>query len=179
MFISVVTIVHIFISCVLVGIILLQQGKGADVGAAFGGGGSASLFGAGGADNFLLRATTVCAGIFMVTSITLALQSKLHVEEGGRLFRDAPATVVVPETTTPSAADGSAKDGAAPLVDTAPEGSTEGRVSSQAPLTPEKSVTSEQAVSSQGTGANPSDASAPAQPVGQAPAETSPAVKSE
>ena len=113
MFISVVTIVHIFVCCVLVGIILLQQGKGADVGAAFGGGGSTSLFGAGGADNFLLRLTTICAVIFMATSITLALQSKIQVEESGRLFRDAPATVVVPQTPP-------APTSAAPATGTAP-----------------------------------------------------------
>ena len=96
--VSIITIVHVFISCVLVALILLQQGKGADVGATFGGG-SSSLFGATGADNFLLKLTTVCAILFMGTSIALALQAKLGLTSSGRLFQNVPAVV---ETTSPS-----------------------------------------------------------------------------
>lgn len=62
--------IHVLLCFILIGLVLLQQGKGADLGAALGGG-SNTLFGAGGATAFVVKATTVSAVLFMVTSILL------------------------------------------------------------------------------------------------------------
>jgi len=66
-----VWIVHILVAAGLVGLVLLQHGKGADMGAAFGSGSSGSLFGASGSANFMSRATAVLATLFFVTSLGL------------------------------------------------------------------------------------------------------------
>jgi preprotein translocase subunit SecG len=68
-------VIHVIVCIALIMIVLLQTGKGADMGAAFGGGGSQTLFGATGASTFLGKATTVAAVIFMLTSLTLAYRS--------------------------------------------------------------------------------------------------------
>lgn len=70
----VITILHVIMCLVLIGIVLLQTGKGASMGAAFGGG-SNTLFGAAGPANFLNKLTTVAAVMFMITSFTLAIVS--------------------------------------------------------------------------------------------------------
>ena len=66
-----VNIIHVFVCLVLMFVVLLQQGKGGGMGSAFGGA-SAQVFGGSGAGNILTRATAICAGIFMLTSVTLA-----------------------------------------------------------------------------------------------------------
>ena len=68
--ITIVTIIHIFVSIGLILVVLLQTGKGADMGAVFGGS-SSTIFGSSGAGNFLTRLTTGMAIIFMITSLTL------------------------------------------------------------------------------------------------------------
>jgi preprotein translocase subunit SecG len=68
----VVLVVHVLVAVAVVALVLLQHGKGADVGAAFGGGASGSLFGATGSANFLSRATALLAAIFFLTSLGLA-----------------------------------------------------------------------------------------------------------
>ncbi len=68
-------ILHVVVCVALIMIVLLQTGKGADMGAAFGGGGSQTLFGSTGASTFLSKATTVAAIIFMLTSLVLAYLS--------------------------------------------------------------------------------------------------------
>lgn len=65
-----VTVIHIIACLFLIGVVLLQQGKGADMGAVFGGS-SSTIFGSGGAGNFLTRLTTIMAVVFMLTSLTL------------------------------------------------------------------------------------------------------------
>lgn len=72
--IIVTTIVHVVMCVILIAIVLLQTGKGADIGAAFGGA-SHTLFGGAGPANFLNRVTTIAAVMFMLTSLTLALLS--------------------------------------------------------------------------------------------------------
>ncbi len=67
---TIVTILHIIACLFLISVVLLQQGKGADMGAVFGGS-SSTIFGSGGAGNFLTRLTTAMAIIFMLTSLTL------------------------------------------------------------------------------------------------------------
>ena len=71
-FFSVVLTVHILVALSIIGLVLMQHGKGADMGAAFGSGASGSLFGASGSANFLSRATGILAAVFFTTSLALA-----------------------------------------------------------------------------------------------------------
>ena len=84
-------IIHIAVSIALIMIVLLQTGKGADMGAAFGGGSSQTLFGSTGASTFLSKATTAAAIIFMVTSLGLAYLSSHRTGES--VVTDIPAPV--------------------------------------------------------------------------------------
>ena len=77
---TLIVIVHVVVCLMLIGIVLLQTGKGADMGAAFGGS-SQALFGGAGPAPFLTRVTTIAAVVFMVTSLTLAYFSA-NVMEG-------------------------------------------------------------------------------------------------
>jgi preprotein translocase subunit SecG len=69
----IITIIHIFVAFALIMIVLLQTGKGADMGLAFGGGSSQTLFGTTGASTFLSKATTVIAIVFMLTTFSLTI----------------------------------------------------------------------------------------------------------
>ena len=84
---NMVLIVHVIVAVTIVVLVLLQHGKGADMGAAFGSGSAGSLFGASGAANFLSRSTGVCAGVFFVTCLALtyfhAPKSATGVMSGG------------------------------------------------------------------------------------------------
>lgn len=71
--------VHIVVAVAMVGLILLQQGKGASTGATFGGGGANTVFGAAGSGNFLSRSTAILATIFFITSLSLAVLAKKRV----------------------------------------------------------------------------------------------------
>jgi preprotein translocase subunit SecG len=70
-----ITIIHLIACVFLILVVLLQTGKGAEMGAVFGGGGSSTLFGASGAGNFLTKLTTGTAIVFFLTSLTLAYSS--------------------------------------------------------------------------------------------------------
>ena len=71
-----ILVVHIIVAISMIGLILVQHGKGADAGASFGAGGSATVFGASGSANFLTRLTAVLTAIFFITSMTLAVFAK-------------------------------------------------------------------------------------------------------
>jgi preprotein translocase subunit SecG len=77
----------------MIGLILVQHGKGADMGAAFGSGGSGSLFGASGSANFLSRTTSVLAGVFFVCTLALAYLSNLRPEAGSGSVLERAAVV--------------------------------------------------------------------------------------
>jgi preprotein translocase subunit SecG len=77
---TLVSVAHIFIAIALVGLVLLQQGKGADAGAAFGSGASQTVFGSQGNSSFLSRMTTWLAIVFFVTSFALAIFAKQKAE---------------------------------------------------------------------------------------------------
>ena len=86
-------VIDILVSVALIGLILIQHGKGADVGAAFGSGASQTVFGSGGSASFLTRATAVLALIFFVTSLSLAYLTGQRPKAQSVLDSAAPATL--------------------------------------------------------------------------------------
>ncbi len=73
---TLILIVHVLVALALIGLIMLQQGKGAETGASFGSGASQTVFGSQGSGNFLTRTTAILATVFFVTSIGLAMIAK-------------------------------------------------------------------------------------------------------
>ena len=105
------TIIHVLVCLLLIGVVLLQSGKAADLAGAFGGMGSQTTFGPRGAATLLTKATTIAAGLFMVTSLSLGV---LQSRAGGSrsiLERNAPVSApkaptkapAVPQVTIPTA----------------------------------------------------------------------------
>jgi preprotein translocase subunit SecG len=93
-------VLHVIVAVALILIVLLQAGKGAGIGAAFGGA-SQTVFGPRGPGNFLSKLTTAAAGIFMVTSLVLAIFSSQYI--GGSVIMSAPVPrPAAAPTTTPS-----------------------------------------------------------------------------
>ncbi len=86
-----VLIGHTLIALLIIVLVLLQRGKGADAGAAFGAGASGTVFGARGSGSFFSRATAVCATAFFVTSLTLAYLSSQSSSAPSSIIDDAPA----------------------------------------------------------------------------------------
>ena len=80
---TLVLVLHVLAALALVGLVLLQHGKGADVGAAFGSGASGSVFGSSGSANFLSRTTAILAVVFFVTSLGLTYFSGRKTEHKG------------------------------------------------------------------------------------------------
>jgi len=98
MFILVVTI-HIIVSLVIIGLVLLQAGKGADIGSAFGGSGSQAVFGSMGTPTVLGKATGVVAVVFMITSFALSMmahQRTVTIMPASAPAAPAPATPAAP-----------------------------------------------------------------------------------
>ena len=97
--------IHVLVAVGIVVLVLLQHGKGADMGAAFGSGSAGSLFGSAGAANFLSRTTAILAAIFFVTSLGLTYFSSPSKSGGVTQHLDAPAskTDAVPAAPAPSA----------------------------------------------------------------------------
>jgi preprotein translocase subunit SecG len=89
-----VLILHVIIASVMTLFILMQQGKGAEAGASFGGGGSQTVFGSAGSASFLTKLTAALAFIFFATSMTLAVFAKQKVTQGSVL--PAPLTQEAP-----------------------------------------------------------------------------------
>ena len=97
---SVLLVIDIIAAIAIIVLVLLQQGKGSDMGAAFGGGGSQSVFGSRGSANFFSRATSVLATLFFVCSLALAYvytQSTIDTS-----VTDLPAGSTAPATTGPA-----------------------------------------------------------------------------
>jgi preprotein translocase subunit SecG len=108
---NILVIVQILSALAMIGLVLVQHGKGADMGAAFGSGGSGSLFGASGGANFLSRSTSVLAAVFFVCTLALAYTGSHRPADtaGGSVLERAPATVdsqipgnSAPATTVPA-----------------------------------------------------------------------------
>lgn len=108
---NLVVVVQVISALVIIGLVLLQHGKGADMGAAFGSGASGSLFGASGSSNFLSKSTAVAAAVFFASTLGLASMSNNRaVATGGGVMERASQTTGVPAgaganvpaTTTPA-----------------------------------------------------------------------------
>ncbi|MGI9249181.1 MAG: preprotein translocase subunit SecG [Woeseiaceae bacterium] len=95
-----VLITHTLIALLIIVLVLLQRGKGADAGAAFGAGASGTVFGARGSSSFFSRATAVCATAFFVSSLTLAYLSSQGSVAPTSLLEDAPAVEAEAEADT-------------------------------------------------------------------------------
>lgn len=90
---NVILVLHVLTAIAIIGLILLQQGKGADAGASFGAGSSQTVFGAAGGGNALTRGTALLAAVFFITSLSLAVYAKQKAGSLGEI--DLPAPVVV------------------------------------------------------------------------------------
>jgi preprotein translocase subunit SecG len=117
-FFSLVLAVHILVAIAIIGLVLMQHGKGADMGAAFGSGASGSLFGATGSANFLSRATGILAAVFFATSLTLAYVASSKPKTTGSVMQEPvqsqtvsqPAPVGGESPAVPADAGSKAKD---------------------------------------------------------------------
>lgn len=136
MYIFVVS-VHIVLCTVLVFVILMQPGKGADISSAFGGGASSQLFGAAGSGNFLTRGTAAVAGLFMVTSVALTFLGESQTSGGGAakdIVKDVQDDGAAGSGfgVAPMKSEGADKD-APPTQDEPDEGSSSGTTAPPAP----------------------------------------------
>lgn len=113
---NLVVAVQIIAALVMIGLVLIQHGKGADMGASFGSGASGSLFGATGSANFLSRSTAVCAAIFFACTLALAFISNDRGVRpgGGTSVLDQPAGAASAPTATGAALIPGAASGATP-----------------------------------------------------------------
>jgi len=114
---TIILIVHVFLALAIIGLVLMQRGKGAEAGAAFGAGASGTVFGASGSANFLSRTTAVLATLFFLTSLALAYLARdvrvpdslvdqavqSEVLPAPEQSAPAPATTGQPATTEPAA----------------------------------------------------------------------------
>ncbi len=101
---NIVLAIQMLAAIVMIGLILIQQGKGADMGAAFGSGSSGSLFGASGGASFMSRTTGALAAVFFVCTLTLAYFGNLKPAATGSVLESAVPTSTAPVQNTSSAA---------------------------------------------------------------------------
>jgi preprotein translocase subunit SecG len=120
---NLVLLVHVLAGLGVIGLVLVQHGKGADMGAAFGSGASGSLFGASGSANFLSRSTAVLATVFFITTIGLSYlagQPSKAPDSGGIVNIPAPVQTA-PASAPAEAAPGEATPGKRSAQDDIPE----------------------------------------------------------
>ncbi|MEI5638357.1 MULTISPECIES: preprotein translocase subunit SecG [unclassified Pseudoalteromonas] len=98
---EILMVVYLVVALALIGMVLIQQGKGADMGSSFGAGASSTVFGSSGAGNFMTKSTTVLATIFFVLSIVLGNLTTGQIKKSDEWENlEAPAA-----TTAPAASD--------------------------------------------------------------------------
>ncbi len=97
---NLVVVLQIVAALVMIGLVLIQHGKGADMGASFGSGASGSLFGATGSANFLSRSTAVCAAVFFVCTLALAYSANDRSRPASESVLDRPS-VSAPAASVP------------------------------------------------------------------------------
>ncbi len=144
---TLLTVFHIFLAVGLVGLILIQHGKGADMGAAFGSGASGTVFGAKGSASFLTRTTAILATLFFVTSIAMGYyatqrETPKGVMEGFGATQQAPATEPSSSDIPPVAVDGQSDVPAPASSDMPPVAPQEATASDNG--VPEAAVTAEE-----------------------------------
>jgi preprotein translocase subunit SecG len=126
-FLTLILAVQMLSAIVMIGLILIQHGKGADMGAAFGSGGSGSLFGASGSANFLSRSTSVLAAVFFVCTLALAFFGSVRPSGSNSVLESSGIPASVPAVAASGAAQ-QIPGNAAPVGTAAP--------ALQAPVTP-------------------------------------------
>ena len=123
---TILMIIHFFTAASIVGLVLLQRGKGAEAGAGFGAGASGTVFGARGAGTALSRATAILAGIFMLTSLSLTYVGS-HTKAAPSSVLDRlsqqPAAPAAPAGSVPQPANPAAANGQAGGAETPPAAS--------------------------------------------------------
>ena len=102
--VTILLTVQMLSALAMIGLILVQHGKGADMGAAFGSGGSGSLFGASGSANFLSRTTAVLATIFFACTLALAYFGNLRPASSGSVLEGAAIVAPAEATSAPAPA---------------------------------------------------------------------------
>ena len=138
MLINIIMLVQVLSALTIVGLVLVQHGKGADMGAAFGSGASGSLFGATGSSNFLSKSTGIAAAIFFGATLFLSyLSSSRHAGVNGGVLDNlptstAPAHVTVPVTAPAANGSTNAPTAVAPVAAPAPAGAPAAPGSQQA-----------------------------------------------
>jgi len=109
------TIIHVLVCVFLVIVVLLQSGKAADLAGAFGGMGSQTAFGPRGAATVLSKATTIAAGLFMVTSLSLAIMATKNAGTGSSVLERQKKTSTAPKTTPAAPSQGAPAGTPVPL----------------------------------------------------------------
>ena len=115
---TIILTVQMLSALAMIGLILVQHGKGADMGAAFGSGGSGSLFGASGSANFLSRTTGVLATVFFVCTLALAYFGNLRPADSGSVLERTTAVPTAP--VVPAGPAGQIPGNSTPLPPVAP-----------------------------------------------------------
>lgn len=96
---AIILVIHVFLAAAIVGLVLLQRGKGADAGAGFGSGASGTVFGARGSATVLSKATAILATLFFVTSLALAYMAGHRTKEPTSLLERTGASESAPPKT--------------------------------------------------------------------------------
>ncbi|MGB9094319.1 MAG: preprotein translocase subunit SecG [Gallionella sp.] len=99
---TLVWVVHVLTAVVLIGLVLMQHGKGADMGAAFGTGSAGSLFGSSGSANFLSRSTAVAATVFFITSLSLTYLYSHPAQQQGIMDKVNPVATQAAPAASPA-----------------------------------------------------------------------------
>lgn len=100
---TIIVVVQVLSALIIIGLVLLQHGKGADMGAAFGSGASGSLFGASGSSNFLSKSTGFAAAIFFGATLALAYFGSKHTAVNGGVLENLPTLPAAASTAVPPA----------------------------------------------------------------------------
>ncbi len=99
---TIIIVVQVLSALAIIGLVLLQHGKGADMGAAFGSGASGSLFGATGSSNFLSKSTGLAALIFFCATLALVFLGNHRTAESGGVMSNLPAAATAPAAAIPA-----------------------------------------------------------------------------
>jgi len=104
---AIIIVIQVIAALMIIGLVLLQHGKGADMGAAFGSGASGSLFGASGSSNFLSRSTGIAAAVFFAATLALSFVGSRPASTSGAGVMDQVTTPAKPAAPAPGAPDAS------------------------------------------------------------------------